>query len=120
MSGVRVIVNITAPSAEEAERSLESRIERCRKVEATEEGCLQFEIFRSAVNPENLALLEHWASLPIYDQHWKNQLASGGRAPRGPIPTLAEFYPHENYDVVDGIWVPTRTDARSETIRWRP
>jgi quinol monooxygenase YgiN len=120
MSGVRVIVNITAPSAEEAERSLEARIERCRHVEATEEGCLQFEIYRSAVNPEKLALLEHWSSLAIYDHHWKHQHGQGPPTPRNPIPSRVEFYPHANYEVAGGIWVPSDPSERSETIRWRP
>lgn len=121
MSGVRVIVTITTENAEAVEAALPARVERCRRVEETEEGCLQYEMFRSAVRPERMVLLEHWSSLEIYDRHWTSQIAREGLPARRPGATsTAEFYPYEKFEVVDGIWVPSDRAARSETIRWAP
>lgn len=121
MSGVRVIVNVTMASAEEVDAALDARIERNKRAEATEEGCLQYETFRSVIRPEKLVLLEHWSSYEIYDKHWTNQLEREGRPARRPGSTsVAEFYRHEPYTVVDGIWVPADEGKRSTTVRWAP
>lgn len=121
MSGVRVIVNITMESPAAVDAAIEGRIERCKRVEATEEGCLQYEIYRSALRPEKLALLEHWSSLEIYDRHWTSQVTREGLPARRPgSKSAAEFYPHDTYEVVDGIWVPAEAGRRTETIRWAP
>lgn len=120
MSGVRVIVNITAPSPQDAEASFAARVERNRRVEASEPGCLQYEVFRSGQDPAKLVLLEHWESYALYDQHWTSQVAREGLPQRKPgaSPSRVEMYAHENFEVVDGIWMPVRADARSSTIRW--
>lgn len=120
MPAVRVIVNITAPGPAEADASFAARIERCRHVEATEPGCLQYEIFRSGLDPAKLVLLEHWESRELYDEHWTSQIAREGLPQRKPgaSPSRVEMYPHETYEVVEGVWVPTRVEARSATIRW--
>lgn len=121
MSGVRVIVNITMDSPATVDAAMEQRIERCKRVEATEEGCLQYEIYRSAVRPEKIVLLEHWSSYEIYDKHWTGQVAREGLPqPRPGSRSVAEFYRHEPYQVVDGIWVPAEPSVRSDTIRWAP
>jgi quinol monooxygenase YgiN len=36
-------------------------------------GCLQFELFRSTRNPENLALLQHWQSRGGFHSYWSIQ-----------------------------------------------
>ena len=120
MSAVRVIVNITAPSVEDADKSFAARVERGKNVETTESGCLQYEIFRSGQDPAKLVLLEHWESRAVYDQHWTSQIAREGLPQRKPgaSPSRVEIYGHETFEVVDGVWVPTRIDARSATIRW--
>ncbi len=121
MSGVRVIVNITMESPAAVDAALEGRVERCKRVEATEEGCLQYEVFRSAVRPEKIVLLEHWSSYEIYDRHWTSQVEREGLPQRRPGSTsAAEFYRHEPFQVVDGIWVPAEPAQRSATIRWAP
>ena len=61
MAGVRLIIQFTADSAETAEKAIEATVERCKK-SSQEPGCLQFEVFRSALNPEKYVLLEHWES----------------------------------------------------------
>jgi len=97
MAGVRLVVQITAESAEAAEEQLKGRVERCRKTEAEEEGCVQYEIFRSAMRPNHLVLLEHWESQEALDKHLQ-LLRSGGGGPRpgsqGATTTM-ELYEHK-------------------------
>jgi quinol monooxygenase YgiN len=61
MSGVRLIVQFKADSAEIAEKAVAEAVERCKRAQQ-EPGCLQFEVFRSALHPEQYVLLEHWES----------------------------------------------------------
>jgi quinol monooxygenase YgiN len=61
MPGVRLIVQFTADSVEVADRAIEEAVQRCKRVQQ-EPGCVQFEVFRSALQPERYALLEHWES----------------------------------------------------------
>jgi quinol monooxygenase YgiN len=53
--------------------------ERC-VTSAKDAGCLQFEVFRSALDPESFTLLELWESQPALDAHAKLQ------AQRPPVP----------------------------------
>jgi quinol monooxygenase YgiN len=115
---VRLIVNVNLESAAAVDQALGKRIETCR-VRAQEEGCLQYEIFRSAVNPEKIVLLEHWASREMYDKHWTSQVAREGLPPARPGGGAAvEIYPYQRFQIVDGIWVPVDGAMRSTTIRW--
>jgi quinol monooxygenase YgiN len=121
MSGVRVIVNITMESPAAVDAALEARIARCKRAESAEEGCFQYEIYRSAMRPEKLALLEHWATYELYDRHWTGQVAREGLPARRPgSSSSAEFYPHDRYEIVEGIWVPAEPERRTQTIRWAP
>jgi quinol monooxygenase YgiN len=61
MSGVRLVIQFTAETPDVAETAIAAAVERCRKAQQ-EPGCLQFEVFRSALQPEKYVLLEHWAS----------------------------------------------------------
>lgn len=61
MSGVRLIIQFTADSAETAEKAVAEAAERCKRVQH-EPGCVQFEVFRSALDPAKYVLLEHWES----------------------------------------------------------
>ena len=97
MAGVRLIVQTIADSAEAAEEQLKARVERCRKTEAEEEGCIQYEIFRSAMNPNKLVLLEHWESQEALDKHLQ-LLRAGGGGPRpgaAPANNVLEVYEHK-------------------------
>lgn len=124
MSRVRVVVTINAPSAEAAEAALEGRIVLCKRTEAEEEGCLQYEVFRSAMRPERLMLVELWESLAIYDRHWHlqqerervNPLPPPG-TPGRPV-SVIEFYKQAIYGRVDGIWQSVDPEDRCETVRW--
>ena len=55
---VRLIITLTAAPGKGAELAQVFR-GRCEEV-ASEPGCLQFEAFQSAVDPDKLTLLELW------------------------------------------------------------
>ena len=61
MSGVRLIVQFTADSPETADKAIAEAAERCKRVQH-EPGCVQFEVFRSALDPRKYVLLEQWES----------------------------------------------------------
>jgi len=125
---VRVIVTITAPSAEAAAAALAERVDLCNRTEANEEGCLQYEVFHSAVHPERLLLSELWSNRAAYDKHWQLQQERERANPKPPPPpappgaparrSTVEIYEQTVYKVVDGIWQTADESARSQTIRW--
>jgi len=91
------VVQITADSAEAAEEQLKARVERCRKTEAEEQGCVQYEIFRSAMRPNHMVLLEHWESDEALSKHLTLLRAGGGGPPAGgqsQTQTTLERYEH--------------------------
>ena len=75
---LRLVITFTAVPGKGAEFA-EAFRQRCELV-VTEPGCLQFEIFRSAVDPDKLVLLEHWADEAALAEHMKMN------ATRAPIP----------------------------------
>jgi quinol monooxygenase YgiN len=75
---VRLVIEINAKPGKGAELA-KLQAERCLEV-AKEPGCLQFEIFQSAVNPDKLALLEHWQDQAALDVH----AAKNASAPPNP------------------------------------
>lgn len=125
---VRVIVTITAPSAEAAAAGVAERVELCKRTEATEEGCLQYEVFQSALHPERFVLSELWSDRAAYDKHWQLQQQRERENPKPPPPppepgaparrSTVEIYEQHVYKVVDGIWQAAEEAARSQTIRW--
>jgi quinol monooxygenase YgiN len=75
---VRLVVHIDAAPGKGAELAQVFR-GRCAEV-MKEPGCLQFEVFQSALSPDRLALLELWADQAALDVHAKvNQT-------RAPLP----------------------------------
>ncbi len=64
---VRLIVTINAVQGKGAELADAYR-GRCEEV-AKEPGCEQFEVFRSVVNPDKLALVERWVDQAALDVH---------------------------------------------------
>ena len=75
---VRLVISINAAPGKGAEfaRVFKARCEESRK----DAGCLQFEIFQSAFDPDKFALLELWESQEALDAHAKLQAA------RPPLP----------------------------------
>ena len=68
MAGVRLIVQFVADSREIADQAVEAAVERCKKAQQ-EPGCIQFEVYRSALRPEAYVLLEHWESPEALAEH---------------------------------------------------
>lgn len=126
---VRVIVSVTTPSAEAATAAVAERVALCRRAEAEEEGCLQYEVFQSAVHPERFVLCELWADRAIYDRHWHLQQERAKSQPPKPSPpaetaapqrrSTVEFYEQAIYRNLDGVWMPADETKRSETVRWQ-
>ena len=84
MAGVRLLIQFTAESREIADQAIERLTERCRVCQQ-EPGCLQFEVFRSALRPEHYVLLEHWASQEALDVHAR----LNSRNPPPPTPGIS-------------------------------
>jgi quinol monooxygenase YgiN len=64
---VRLVVTITAAPGKGAELA-EIYTTRCAEC-LREPGCEQFEVFRSAVEPDRLVLLERWTDQAALDTH---------------------------------------------------
>ena len=91
MAGVRLVIQFTAESAEIADKAIEAAAARCKKAQQ-EPGCLQFEVFRSALSPEKYVLLEHWESKEALAVHAQ---AMAGNPPR-PTPGITRV--REDYE----------------------
>lgn len=121
---IRIVVQGTGdPSADLSEMIKTSEETR------EEEGCLQFEHFRSLEFPENTVYLEHWASPEAFDLHWMNRtiqrsaggarLAGGGaRVERRYGQPGFEWYNHSFYTLINGIWHPEEPARRMSTVHW--
>lgn len=93
MAGVRLIVQFTADSRETADQAIEAAVERCKKSQQ-EPGCLQFEVFRSALRPEAYVLLEHWESPEALAEHARG-MATNPPQPRPGIKRVREDYEYK-------------------------
>jgi len=91
MAGVRLIIQFTADSAASADTAIAASVERCKKA-AQEPGCLQFEVFRSALRPEQYVLLEHWETKEALAVH------AQGMASNPPRPTPGITRVREDYE----------------------
>ncbi|GEM_PF-1765095 len=120
---VRVVVSVEAASEQAADEAIHKRVEVCRRTEAEEEGCLQYEVYRSALHPERYVLMELWASKAMYDKHWRlQQEREKVNPPSPPVPggkrPTVEIYRQTQFQRVDGIWQAADPEERTETIRW--
>jgi quinol monooxygenase YgiN len=75
---VRLVIQMQAAPGKGAELA-EAMKGRC-EVSVKDAGCLQFEVFRSALDPDRLTLLELWEDQAALDAHAKLQ------AQRPPLP----------------------------------
>jgi len=66
---VRLVVTISAVPGKGPELA-QAYVARCAEA-MKEPGCEQFEVFRSAANPDRLVLLERWADQAALDVHAK-------------------------------------------------
>ena len=93
MSGVRLVIQFTADSAEIADKAIGESVARCKKAQQ-EPGCLQFEVFRSALRPEAYVLLEHWESKEALAEHAKGMAGNPPR-PNPGITRVREDYEYQ-------------------------
>jgi quinol monooxygenase YgiN len=93
MAGVRLVINFTADSAETADKAIAAAVERCKKAQQ-EPGCLQFEVFRSALAPERYVLLEHWESKEALAVH-ASAMAANPPQPNPGIKRVREDYEYQ-------------------------
>jgi len=91
MAGVRLVIQFTAESPAIADTAIAASVERCKKAQQ-EAGCLQFEVFRSALRPEHYVLLEHWESKEALAIHAQGMV---GNPPR-PSPGVTRV--REDYE----------------------
>jgi quinol monooxygenase YgiN len=68
MAGVRLIINFSCDTVELAEAQIAQMAEHCRR-SRQEPGCIQFDVFRSVLQPERYTVLEHWESEEALDTH---------------------------------------------------
>ena len=94
MAGVRLIIQFTADSNEIADQAIEAAVERCKRAQQ-EPGCLQFEVFRSAMRPTQYAILEHWDSPESLAVH----AAAMGSAPPPARPGITRVREDYEYNV---------------------
>ncbi|MCA1646795.1 MAG: antibiotic biosynthesis monooxygenase [Chloroflexi bacterium] len=93
MAGVRLIIQFTAANRDIADQAIPEVVERCTRVQR-EPGCLQFEVFRSALRPETYVLLEHWESKEALAEHARG--LANNPAPRTPgITRVREDYDYQ-------------------------
>ena len=94
MSGVRLVIQFTADNAETAEKAVAQAAERCKRAQQ-EPGCLQFEVFRSALDPKRYVLLERWESKDALAVH------AQGMAGNPPQPTPGITRTREDYEYTE-------------------
>ena len=112
MAGIRLIAQLhVAPGA--AREFVDGWRDHLAEV-SEEPGCLQYEMFQSTTDLEQIALLEHWASKEAFETHWALEL---GR-PGGPgVPAVdhllvewngqmfhTEIYDRKRHMFADGEW----------------
>ena len=91
---VRLVITTHAKPGKGMELA-QTMADRCRTVQQ-EPGCLQYEVFQSALDPDTLVLLELWADQAALDAH------AQVNATRPPHPVLAALRaertrPREDY-----------------------
>jgi quinol monooxygenase YgiN len=93
MPGVRLLIQFVADSAEIADKAVSESVERCKRAQH-EPGCLQFEVFRSALRPEAYVLLEHWESPEALAEHARG-MANNPPRPNPGVKRVREDYEYQ-------------------------
>jgi quinol monooxygenase YgiN len=94
MPAVRLVVTFTCESVEQADARIEGMIERCKAAQQ-EPGCLQFDVVRNMLHPEQYVLLEHWESEEALETHRLAGLPAQGGLPTGVGRVRETYYYHE-------------------------
>ena len=86
MSGIRFIVRLNTSKGDD-QAFVDAWLPHLAEV-GEEEGCLQYDLFRSVTNPEELVLLEHWVDADRVMAHVKREWGQPG----GPgVPEVNEL-----------------------------
>jgi quinol monooxygenase YgiN len=88
-----VVIQYTADSPEIADGAIEEMLESRDYVKQSS-GCLQFELFRSTLRPEQWVLLEHWESKEAQAAH-RQRVASVRPPPRPGVERVREEYEYQ-------------------------
>jgi quinol monooxygenase YgiN len=125
VSQLRVVISVSYPTVEQANQELD-QLRAFMPFTLKHRGCLQFEAFQSITEPRNIILLEMFESLAAYDEHHRSRLSGRDAGTLPPLSerwmkgmregTIAEFYRHDLYKLVDDRWVPVNQARRSATI----
>jgi quinol monooxygenase YgiN len=115
MAGIRLValMRVQPGSADRFVEAWRGHLDEVRG----EPGCIQYEIFRSASDPDQLVMLEHWESREAFDAHWdreRNQPGGPGVAeanglfapPVGDEPPGPEMYAYTKYYIDGDVFRP--------------
>lgn len=94
MPAVRLVITFTCESVEQADARVEGMIERCRAARQ-EPGCLQFDVVRNMVHPEQYVLLELWESEEALETHRLAGLPGPAALPAGVRRVRETYFYHE-------------------------
>ncbi|MFG1667698.1 putative quinol monooxygenase [Streptomyces sp. Y7] len=118
MTATRVLHQLTDSENRDAE--LIEHVQRVRK----EAGCTEAECYRSALDPQKVAIVELWQDQYAYGDYWTRVLSS---ADPGPVlrsassqaqgESASEFYRHQ-YFYPDPVWVAAGHKDRTQKIFW--
>jgi quinol monooxygenase YgiN len=101
MPAVRLVITFTCESKEQADARAETMIERCKAAQQ-EPGCLQFDVVRNLLHPEQYVLLEHWESEEALETHRLASLPGPAALPSG-IRRLRETYFYHEGETPAGV-----------------
>ena len=110
MPGIRLIVKLNTSKGDD-QSFVDAWLPHLAEV-SEEEGCLEFDLFRSVTNPEELVLVEQWGSAELLMTHVKREWGQPG----GPgVPSVNEL--------VTSVVGPEIYDYQLSTLDtdgWRP
>ncbi|MBV9324716.1 MAG: antibiotic biosynthesis monooxygenase [Chloroflexi bacterium] len=95
MNEIRILVQFAAEDLATADQHVAQLHNTCNRV-ANTPGCLQFEVFRSAIKPRRCALIEHWASEAALEAF---HVTRGARPePPAGVTLVREHYPYQTWE----------------------
>lgn len=89
-------------------------------------GCEESECYRGFEFSENVTIVELWSDEFAYSDHWRKLVEDGtpwntilrSSAERSYAQNGCEFYWHQHYSTVQGVWIPPEDHERSSVLMW--